>query len=706
MRAVALRCEHREDVPCIDEPGPAAELGAGVGRARQAPDRLPRGRVAPATAACGTAAGSSPRTLGRHRLRGPGAARRRPSCSGPSQVWDEAGAASELERARALPHRPGASGARSGSGATEPTTPAMPVPGSEPDDRRRTCCCAALRARAVPAAARSTLDARVRRATLYATARGVLRAAAQRRARRRRRAGARLDRLPHADPVPGPRRHRRCCATATTCSAAIVGDGWYAGFVGMDLAARRQRTTATDPELLCELHVEHEDGSARGDRQRRAAGAPPPGPIRVLRPADGRALRRPPRARRLDRARLRRRRLAAVPRAPRDDVALVPERAQPIRVTEELRPVAVTERAPGVHVVDLGQNMVGWVRLRGRGRARHARCGCASPRCSSRTARCTSTTCAARASRTPTCSRGGGAPRSTSRASPSTASATSRSRASDRAAPDTITGRVVHSDTPRSGWFECSDELVNQLWRNINWGQRGNFVSVPTDCPQRDERLGWLADAQVFLPTATLNMDVAAFFTKWGDDVLDAQSPEGAYPDVAPRLVARARRRAGVGRRRRDRAVDRSGARYGDRAARSSATGTRWSATWPTSAPQPRPAVAARTRQRLRRLAVGRRRHAARRARDRLLGLRRAAHGARWPRVLGRPDRAEHYDAPARRRSSAAFNRAYVGDDALHRGRHPDRLPARAALGPAAGGAARAGRRAPRRRTSSATTAT
>ena len=95
----------------------------------------------------------------------------------------------------------------------------------------------------------------------------------------------------------------------------------------------------------------------------------------------------------------------------------------------------------------------------------------------------------------------------------------------------------MHSDTPRSGWFECSDELVNQLWHNINWGQRGNFISVPTDCPQRDERLGWLADAQVFMPTATLNMDVSAFFTKWGDDVLDAQSPEGAYSDVAPRLV-------------------------------------------------------------------------------------------------------------------------------------------------------------------------
>ena len=106
-----------------------------------------------------------------------------------------------------------------------------------------------------------------------------------------------------------------------------------------------------------------------------------------------------------------------------------------------------------------------------------------------------------------------------------------------RSAP-TLVGRVVHSDTPWTGRFECSSDLVNQLWRNVTWGQRGNFLSVPTDCPQRDERLGWLADAQVFLPSAALNMDVAAFITKWGDDILDAQSADGAYPDVAPRLGA------------------------------------------------------------------------------------------------------------------------------------------------------------------------
>ena len=220
----------------------------------------------------------------------------------------------------------------------------------------------------------------------------------------------------------------------------------------------------------------------------------------------------------------------------RDDVLLVPERGQPIRVTEEVRPVAVTERAPGVHVFDLGQNMVGWVRLAVEGergtRVQMRFAEMLEPDGSLhlenlRRRRQLDTYVLARRR-----ARGLRAalhvPRLPLRRG---------HRAAVRADARPLTGRVVHSDTPRSGWFECSDALVNQLWRNINWGQRGNFLSVPTDCPQRDERLGWLADAQVFVPTASLNMDVAAFFTKWGDDLLDAQQPSGAYPDVAPRLV-------------------------------------------------------------------------------------------------------------------------------------------------------------------------
>ncbi|MHC4750239.1 MAG: family 78 glycoside hydrolase catalytic domain, partial [Planctomycetota bacterium] len=103
---------------------------------------------------------------------------------------------------------------------------------------------------------------------------------------------------------------------------------------------------------------------------------------------------------------------------------------------------------------------------------------------------------------------------------------------------DAITGVVLHSDTPPAGSFECSNPMVNQLFKNIVWSQRGNFIEVPTDCPQRDERLGWTGDAQIFIRTATYNMDVAAFFTKWLVDLEDAQTKEGAFPDVAPHKVA------------------------------------------------------------------------------------------------------------------------------------------------------------------------
>ena len=99
---------------------------------------------------------------------------------------------------------------------------------------------------------------------------------------------------------------------------------------------------------------------------------------------------------------------------------------------------------------------------------------------------------------------------------------------------DTVTGIVLHSDTPPTGTFECSEPLLDQLQHNIQWGQKGNFVDIPTDCPQRDERLGWTGDAQVFIRTAAFNMDVAGFFTKWLNDLDDAQTERGEYPPVAP----------------------------------------------------------------------------------------------------------------------------------------------------------------------------
>ena len=97
-----------------------------------------------------------------------------------------------------------------------------------------------------------------------------------------------------------------------------------------------------------------------------------------------------------------------------------------------------------------------------------------------------------------------------------------------------LTGVVLHSDTPQTGDFACSDALLNQLQKNIDWGQRGNFVDVPTDCPQRDERLGWTGDAQVFVRTACFNRDVAGFFEEWARDMADAQLADGGVPCIVP----------------------------------------------------------------------------------------------------------------------------------------------------------------------------
>ena len=102
---------------------------------------------------------------------------------------------------------------------------------------------------------------------------------------------------------------------------------------------------------------------------------------------------------------------------------------------------------------------------------------------------------------------------------------------------DDISCRVIHSDMKPTGDFECSEALINRLQKNIQWGLRGNFLDVPTDCPQRDERLGWTGDAQAFAPTACFNMDVAAFYTKWMKDFIADQNDDGAVPWVVPMVV-------------------------------------------------------------------------------------------------------------------------------------------------------------------------
>ena len=103
--------------------------------------------------------------------------------------------------------------------------------------------------------------------------------------------------------------------------------------------------------------------------------------------------------------------------------------------------------------------------------------------------------------------------------------------------PETLKGVVFYSSAPWIGSFESSNQLINQLMKNTSWGIRGNLHSVPTDCPQRDERLGWMGDAQTFAPTCYYFMDMTQFYEKWMKDIIDSQDPSGYVYDVNPAIV-------------------------------------------------------------------------------------------------------------------------------------------------------------------------
>lgn len=103
--------------------------------------------------------------------------------------------------------------------------------------------------------------------------------------------------------------------------------------------------------------------------------------------------------------------------------------------------------------------------------------------------------------------------------------------------PENFTAVALYSDMQPTGSFACSNPMVNQLQHNIKWGQNGNFLDVPTDCPQRDERLGWTGDAQVFSRTAAFNRNVNNFFAKWLKDVAADQQPNGSVPFVVPNAL-------------------------------------------------------------------------------------------------------------------------------------------------------------------------
>jgi alpha-L-rhamnosidase len=206
--------------------------------------------------------------------------------------------------------------------------------------------------------------------------------------------------------------------------------------------------------------------------------------------------------------------------------------SQPVRSITEIKSKTITEPKPGCWTFDLGQNMVGYVRLKVSAPAgtkltlRHAEM------LNPDGTLYTENLGGAPSIDTYIC-KGGGVEVFQPHFTFHGFRYVELTGLAGKPALDTITGIVIASDTPVAGEFACSDTRINQLYSNICWGQRGNYLSVPTDCPQRKERLGWMGDAQVFVRTATYNADVAAFFSKWLADVDDAQR-DGAFTDITP----------------------------------------------------------------------------------------------------------------------------------------------------------------------------
>ncbi|MFG1920593.1 family 78 glycoside hydrolase catalytic domain [Cryptosporangium sp. NPDC048952] len=314
---------------------------------------------------------------------------------------------------------------------------------------------------------------------------------------------------------------------------AVLVDGWYAGFIGFD--SRHQAQHYGDaPQFLAQLHLEFADGSTRTVATD-ADWVERPGAIRYADQLMGQYEDGSRTLTGWDAAGYDAGDWTPVIVADAVPGSLVAEPDEPVRVTEDLAAVSVTAVGDGRHLVDFGQNMVGRVRLTIRGAKpgqrivlRHAEVLTDGELYleNLRTAEATDIYLAAG--------------RDTEVFEPQFTFHGFRyvevTGYPGLLAGKDVVGRVLHSDVDFTGEFSSSDELVNKLYGNIRWGQRGNWVSVPTDCPQRDERLGWLADAQIFAPTATRNADVQAFFARWLTDVQAGATSGGAFPDVSPRV--------------------------------------------------------------------------------------------------------------------------------------------------------------------------
>ncbi|MBA2277932.1 MAG: family 78 glycoside hydrolase catalytic domain, partial [Chloroflexia bacterium] len=315
---------------------------------------------------------------------------------------------------------------------------------------------------------------------------------------------------------------------------AMLGAGWFRGRLGFN--GGRRDIYGDHLALLAQLAIDYADGATDlllTDESWRAA----PGPALASDLYDGET-----HDARRDRpgwsmAGYDDRDWSGVRLLDRDLTTLVAPTGPPVRRIEEVVPVAVTISPTRRTIVDFGQNLVGRVRLSVRGEAgttvtlRHAEVLEDGELCTRplRTAKATDRYTL----------RGGGEievwePRFTFHGF----RYVEVEGWPGELRPGDLVAVVCHSDLERTGWFECSDPLLNQFHENVVWSMRGNVLDVPTDCPQRDERLGWTGDIQVFAPTASFLYDVAGFLWSWLRDLAAEQDEDGIVPFVVPNPLA------------------------------------------------------------------------------------------------------------------------------------------------------------------------
>jgi len=311
---------------------------------------------------------------------------------------------------------------------------------------------------------------------------------------------------------------------------ALLADGWYRGYIA--LTELKRNFYGDTLALLLQLVIEYNDGRVQvvgSDGTWRAATGPILEADHFMGERYDARLEKPG----WTMAGYDDRDWSGVVVLDQEKSVLVAQTGPPVRVIEEIDPQSILRTPKGETVVDFGQNMVGWVRMRVSGSPgtqvtlRHAEVLDSEGNFYTENLR--------RARQTNTYILKGGdeevyEPRFTFQGFRYVAV----EGYPGQDLLESLTGVVLHSDLPPTGSFECSNPLVNQLQHNIVWGLKGNFLEVPTDCPQRDERMGWTGDAQIFTPTASFNKEVAGFFTRWLRDLVADQRQDGAYPYVAP----------------------------------------------------------------------------------------------------------------------------------------------------------------------------